>query len=92
MDATPKPVEREKVIVRAYGDEPVRLKAIAVRAGRVEVARTDESKSMLYWSALVYRFTPDLFEQLRDAYNAKDTVALRALWQKAEHYVGTYSA
>ncbi len=79
--------EKEQVIVRAYGDEPVCLKALSLRDGRVEVAKEDESKSISLPQSFVYRFTPDLFKRLREAYQSDDKSELKQYWRSAEVYV-----
>ena len=77
---------KEQVIVRAYGDEPVCLKALSLRDGRVEVAKEDESKSISLPQSFVYRFTPDLFKKLREAYQSGDENGLKHYWHNAETY------
>ncbi len=60
-----KPVDY--VIIRAFGDEPVRLKAVAVRDRAVDVVGTDESMPMPLHLERAYRFEGVLFRDLRTA-------------------------
>lgn len=82
----PKSENVTQVIVRAYGDEPVCLNAVSLKNGRVEVAKGDTSKSISLPQSFVYRFTPDLFKKLREAYQSGDVAELGQYWRSAEVY------
>lgn len=75
-----------KVLVRAYGDEPVVLKAVDGNAKTIEVVGEDESISLSYPAGYVYEFETDLFEKLNSAYRNQDHLYLQKLWKDAKQY------
>lgn len=78
---------RNRVIVRAYGDEPTPLWVSKVVAGRVIVTNTEESSTLsLPWRS-VYEFDGALLKDLSSAFYDGDTDRLRSLWAKATLYV-----
>lgn len=79
--------KKEQVIIRGYGDEPVCLRALSLQDDRIEVAGSDESKSICLPRSLIYKFTPDLFRKLREAYEREDKQALSRSWQEAHAYM-----
>ena len=74
------------IIVRAFQNEPVKLKAVSYDDGRVEVAGVDEEKSINLPQEFVYSFQDDLFGNLREAYERGDERSLSHLWQQASPY------
>lgn len=75
------------VIVRAFGDEPVRLRAINVHKGFVEVAGKDDTKSVGFRRDWVFRFDEGLYGRLREAFDKGDEKSLIRLWQQASPLV-----
>lgn len=75
-----------EVIVRAFGEEPVVLKAKGGSESSINVFGLDEKKSLSYPIAFVYEYEPQLFEQLEAAYTASDKEKLSLIWQMAKHY------
>jgi hypothetical protein len=74
------------VMVRAFKEEPVRLRAVGLGDETVEVAGEDRSASIFFPLACVYRFDERLFQQLHSAYIAHDNPRLKQLWAKAERF------
>ncbi len=72
-----------QVIVRAYGDEPVRLHAVDFYPDCVEVFGQDPAKSIRYLRALVFRDDEALFEQLSHAFSEGAGDKLVTLWASA---------
>jgi len=74
----------DSVIVRAFGNEPVRLVAVGTGAGWVEVANAaDRTKTVGFPAESVYRFDGELFDQLKEAYEGQQTELLAVLWKRA---------
>lgn len=71
------------VIVRAYGDEPVRLIAIEKRGRTVLVARTVSGATVGFPSENVYSFEAQRYRDLRIAFETGDRDALLSLWREA---------
>jgi hypothetical protein len=72
------------VIVRAFGDEPVRLIAVSIHPDSIEVANpNDRAQSIGFRPDYVYKFEDGLFNQLKAAYQLKQTDKLTVLWGKA---------
>jgi len=69
-------------LIRAFGDEPRRLRALWDDDGSVRVFGTDDD-SIPYPSAYVYEFEAQLYADLRAAYTRGDRAALAALWGRA---------
>ena len=75
------------VIVRAFGGEPVRLKATGrIGPSTIEVVGADESKAIGFPAADVYRFAPSVFKALRSAYDKGDPAKLEKAWNSAERF------
>jgi len=72
------------VIVRAWGDEPVRLRALATGKGFVEVAGSDDELSLGWPIAFAYCDSDELFEALRGAYERGDVQGLARSWGQAK--------
>jgi hypothetical protein len=77
------PFKEEFVIIRARGDEPVRLRAVAVRGKAVDVVGSDESTPMPFHLEKAYHFDRDLFGNLRAAYEGGEAQKLAVLWERA---------
>lgn len=85
-----KKTEANRVMVRAFGGEPVALVAVAVRPGSVEVANpADREKTIGFSPDAVYRFDEKLFGQLKAAHDRRDGSKLAALWGRAVLYSPT---
>jgi hypothetical protein len=72
----------EFALVRAFGDEPRRLRAAWEEDGTLRVYGSDE-ESIPYPSVYVYEFEPQLFADLRAAYIRGDEAELSTLWTRA---------
>ena len=76
-----------KVIVRAYGDEPVQLQARKGDENAIEVVGNEPDKSISFPSQYVYQFNPELFNRLKVAFNGNNQKHLTMLWKEAKQYV-----
>ena len=83
-------VERDDydVIVKAFKNEPVRLRAIGTRGHAIEVAGSDRTKSIGFPADCVYRLDNRLYKQLRTAFDAGDEQRLAKLWEQAHRFTG----
>jgi hypothetical protein len=79
-------LSEKEIIVRAYGDEPVRLHAVGSRGDVVEVAGQDREKRIGFPPNDVYEFDRNLFDHLRSAFVDNDRAKLRELWAKAVRF------
>ncbi len=73
-------------IIRAYGDEPVRLRVLGTRGRAIEVFNDDPNRSLCISSSFIYRDAAGLFEQLRGAYERGNREELIGLWRTAEKF------
>ena len=71
------------VMVRAFGDEPVRLEALGEGKKYVEVTGRTKSVSIGYPRSHVFQYDPKLFEQLKELFESGDLDAVRGLWARA---------
>ncbi len=71
------------VIVRAYGDQPVRLKG-RNSGGQLEVHRDDPQQSMGWPLQWAYQDDRGTFETLEAAWKSGDQKALQAAWSGAK--------
>lgn len=78
-------VGQHNVMVRAFQDEPVRLVAVAGNSVRVEVAGASQDVTLRFPASYVYDFDPNLFKELKDAWDRRDSGVLKSLWRKASH-------
>ena len=79
------------VIVRAFGGEPVRLKARSQIKNAIEVIGDDPNMPAYFPASAVYKFDDGLFRKLRAAYERRETGRLDELWNKANAYTSTES-
>lgn len=79
------PLQKSPVIVRAYGDRPVRLRAVCRCGGSVEV-EGDKGISLAFPREYVFDCDDKLFEDLLAAYERHDDSALIELWAKAVQF------
>lgn len=77
------PMAQSDVMVRAYGDEPVRMKVLESGPDSTLVAREAGAPSIGFPSSLVYAFDAALYAELRRVYEAGDSETLRGLWKNA---------
>ncbi len=77
-------MENDYVMVRAYGDEPVRLAALEVAATYVLVAGQDRTKTIGFPRDCVFAFDDALFARLNKAYQEGSGRTLATLWAKAK--------
>lgn len=75
-----------KILVQAYGYEPVVLCAGESNSDSVEVYREDVGVSLNYPRHYVYDFDARLFEQLRSAFEESQQERLLELWKSAKRY------
>ena len=80
-------LEPQEVIVRAYGDEPVRLLAIGVEKNRILVASTPAGQPLGWWPELLVPYTPERWELLREAFATGNAATLRRAWEIAHQEV-----
>jgi hypothetical protein len=80
-----------EVLVRAFGDEPVSLKAHADQGGIV-VFRESLDQGIPYPRAYVYEWDAGLFAELRRAFERCDRQTLNDLWSRARFFLGTKTA
>jgi hypothetical protein len=69
-----------EVIVRAFGNEPVRLVVLAQSERYVEVSRPGESASITLPRDLVFPFDDTKFREMSDVYRRGDKAKLAVLW------------
>jgi hypothetical protein len=74
------------VMVRAYGEESVRLWALNIGDGVVEATGEDRAASMVFPAEDVFKFEASLFAQLKGAYEDQSTERLRSLWSRAQRF------
>jgi hypothetical protein len=84
--STKKSPNPDYVIIRAYEDEPVKLRVVAIRGEAVDVVGSDESLPMPFHAYRAYRFEEDTFNHLRMAYESRQKDRLIHLWEKAEQF------
>jgi hypothetical protein len=77
---------RPEVLVRAAGDEPVRLWAVSTGPHSVIVTDKGGSTSVGFPAADVYVFDAVLFQQLQQAYRDSDQLRLSHLWESGNRY------
>jgi hypothetical protein len=78
-----KPDMPQTVMVRAFGNEPVKLRALGFLEGAVRVAGNDDNKTVGFPSEDVFRFDTSLFEKLKAAYRKSNLQQLISLWKDA---------
>ena len=76
------------VIVRGYGDEPVRLQAVGYDGKTVEVVGDDPNQSVNFPVQWIYADRKHTYESLKAAYEAGDSARLSALWKSADRFSG----
>jgi hypothetical protein len=81
--------ESSFVIIRAFGDEPVRLQVVKVSRKAVFVTGTDASISMPFHIQRAYRFDHELYRKMRTEYEAGHRESLIALWETATRFSRT---
>jgi hypothetical protein len=70
-------------MVRAFGDEPVKLLARPVNERVVDVSSLDGETSSGFGAAFVYAYDERTFGALMRAYEHGDRITLRTLWSAA---------
>jgi hypothetical protein len=85
MSTIKKSLVGDYVIIRALGDEPVKLRAVAVReaVGAIDVVGADESVPMPFHLERAYYYDEELFGRMRAAFDAGQSEKLIALWEGA---------
>ncbi len=71
------------VLVRAFGNEPLRLLAVAAHGHLVAVVGRDPNNPVYFPAVDVFTFNAKLFARLRAAFESKAVGDLAALWSKA---------
>ena len=72
--------------MRAFGDEPVRLRAIGLYQRAVEVIGTSRAHSIGYPMEHVFEYDKRAYAKLRQAYEAGDNERLATLWTEAKRF------
>jgi hypothetical protein len=78
--------ECPKVIVRAFGSEPIAMNGVLTERGVVEVLSPDGQACIGFAVDSVFRWDPDLFQRLRDAYEQGDRRQLYKVWRHARRF------
>jgi len=75
-------------VARAFGDEPVLVKIVAITNGTATVARTDkDADQSIGWPVRdLYVFEEALHRKLRQTFVRGDAAALRVIWSEAIPY------
>ncbi len=81
-----------RVITRAYGDVPLDREVIGQANGLVYVANpstvvsteTGERVGVGFPRQYVFRFEPQLFDSLNEAWERRDLAQLESLWSRAQ--------
>lgn len=76
------------VIIRAHGNEPVRLRAVRFDARTVEVSGSDPDQSISFPIQWVYSDNEETYKKLLAAYENGDTERLLTLWKMAVRFNG----
>lgn len=71
------------VMVRAFEDEPVKLVAVSTIGRIVEVGPPNSAITIGFPRSYVYEYAPDLYNELRAAWDRKDAGVLASLWKTA---------
>lgn len=74
------------VIIRAYGNEPVRLRAIRYDEKMVEVIGADPDKPVCFPIQWVYSDNEETYKKLLAAYEAGDAERLLMLWKTVTRF------
>ena len=84
--STKKSPNHDYVIIRAFEDEPVKLRLVGIRGEAIDVVGADESLPMPFHAYRAYRFEESTFSGLRSAYEGRRRDRLDELWDKAERF------
>ena len=76
-----------RVIVRAYGDEPVPLFVSKVTGNRVVVTNAEESTTLSLPARSVFEFDEARLVELLAAFDKRDTDHLSILWDESIAYL-----
>lgn len=79
------PTKSPKVLVRAFGDEPVPLRAVGAHGGVVEVAGKGGARIGVPLTK-VFQFSEGVFSSLSAAYRAGGQAELQSLWSQAKPF------
>lgn len=71
------------VLVRSYGGQPLKLKAIRNRGDVIEVARDNPAQSIGHWPEDVFVFDDNLYYQLCASYDAEQMDEVASMWARA---------
>ena len=74
------------VIVRAAGDEPVKLNIVNIEGHVAELVGADPRNTIGFPIELIYTYDEALFRQIADAYAAGNTTQLQKHWGQAIRY------
>jgi hypothetical protein len=83
---------REKVIIRAAGDEPVILTAISMGAGAVDAVGADEELPVAFHATRTFRHDDQLYQKLKRAFERQDREQLSRLWSEAARFAPPVTA
>lgn len=88
MSTKPQSRESQVVMVRSFGGEPRRLRAVGREGGYVTLRSDVTGSEIGFPRGLVYRFDPNLFEEISAAASADDRKRIDDLWQRAKPISG----
>ena len=81
-----KKYDKNIIIFRAYGGEPVRLCMLRVNGNIVDVAKEGKTEFLSVRQNFVHKFDNELYDKLCLAYSQNDQKRLDSLWSKTEPY------
>jgi hypothetical protein len=91
MSTEKNPSESQFVIIRAFGDEPVRLRVIEISRNAVIVSGSDSTISMPFHLNRAYRFDNKLYQKMRSEFEAGHRETLASIWETAPPFTRTAS-
>lgn len=79
----------ESVIIKAFMNKPVRLKYYKYDRKSVTVICRDGKTQVNFAIDVVYQDDPEVYKNLRKAFESDDSIRLKEEWQKAKPIMST---
>ena len=79
--------DKNLIIFRAYGGEPVKLCVLKSYGDMVDVAREGMEEFLSVKNNFIHKYDKNLFDELSLAHSQNDQELLDLLWSKTEPYV-----
>ena len=76
-----------RVIVRAYGDEPVLLWVLKKNGDRVMVTNQEKTTTLSFPARSVFTFNDETLKRLKKAYKDNNLDQLSKIWDSVEAFV-----